>query len=266
MSITSKKSLRSVFTVKEKTYITPHYIRVILNMTDEQADLFSNVKIGSNNKIFLPLPGTNQIIFPDDTDTDTKEKSVKRTYTTRHIDYIKKEIFIDFVAHGDNSPASSWAHHAIAGSNIGLAMKAESRLLFPIVDHYLLVADSTGIPVISAILEQLPEDVQVQAIVEVFGKEDELLLESKAKLSVEWLHNAHPERDSNLAELVRKRDLPIGNRFIFAATEYSTAKDLRIYFKTEQHWQSEEYSITSYWNKGQSEDQSAISRQQERTI
>lgn len=263
MNITNKKILRSIFTVKDKIFITPHYIRVILNMSDDQAELFSNVSIGSNNKIFLPIPGTNQIIFPDDIGADIKEKSIKRTYTTRHIDYLKKEIFIDFIAHGDNGPASSWAHHAIAGSSIGLAMKAESRPLFPIVDSYLLVADSTGIPVISAILEQLPENVQVQAVVEVFDKEDELLLASKANLNIEWVHNAHPELHSNLAEVVRRKILPIGNRFIFAATEYNTAKDLRIYFKTEQQWQPEECAITSYWKKGEPEDQSATRRQQD---
>lgn len=258
MSITKKPAVRSIFTVKEKTFITPHYIRVILNMSDDQVELFRNVNIGSNNKIFLPLPGTNQVIFPDETNTDINKTSVRRTYTTRHIDYLKKEIFIDFIAHGDNGPASCWANQATAGSHIGMAMKVGNRPLFPEVEYYLLVADSTGIPVISAILEQLPADVEVHAIIEVFSKEDELVLTSKANLSLEWIYNTHPERSSNLADIVRKRDLPVRNRFIFAATEYATAKDLKIYFRDELHWQSGEYSITSYWKKGESEDKIII--------
>jgi NADPH-dependent ferric siderophore reductase len=258
MSINRKQAVRSVFTVKEKAFITPHYIRVVLHMSDEQVELFRNVKIGSNNKIFLPLPGTNQVIFPDEIDTDLNKTSVRRTYTTRHIDYLKKEIFIDFIAHGDNGPASHWANQAIAGSNIGMAMKVGNRPLFPNVEYYLLVADSTGIPVISAILEQLPANVEVHAIIEVFNKEDELLLNSKANLSVEWIYNTHPEHSSNLADIVRKRDFPIRNRFLFAATEYATAKDLKIYFRDEQYWQSGEYSITSYWKKGESEDKIII--------
>ena len=55
----------------------------------------ANVKSGSNNKIFIPAEEENVALI--------------RTYTNRKIDLEEKELSIDFVAHGDNGPASAWA-------------------------------------------------------------------------------------------------------------------------------------------------------------
>lgn len=88
--IKETKKIRSVFTVKKKLLITPHFIRVVFHIGENQAELLANVKSGSNNKIFIP----------------TEENStVMRTYTNRKIDLEKHELSIDFVAHGDNGPA-----------------------------------------------------------------------------------------------------------------------------------------------------------------
>ncbi|WP_409416631.1 siderophore-interacting protein [Flavobacterium sp. PS2] len=264
METIKKKGVRSVFTVKEKMFLTPHYIRIVFAMSDQQTELFKNVMIGDHNKIFLPVNGTNDIVFPDEHTTNKESLSPVRTYTTQYINYKEKELFVDFVAHGDNGPASGWAIKAKAGDSLGIAMKESSRTILRDADKYLLIGDSTAIPVIGAMLEQLPEGVEADVILEVFGAEDEMFLSSKANLSIKWVHNPYPEKGSNLAEIVRKRILPTGNRFVFAAAEFSIIKNLRNYFKQEQNWLSSEYSAISYWKKGESEDQSSIQRKEER--
>ncbi|MEO3406737.1 siderophore-interacting protein [Mucilaginibacter sp. CAU 1740] len=240
-----RKAVHSIFNVKEKLFLTPHYIRVKFGMTDEQLELFSNVQIGANNKIF----------FADNT---------RRTYTTRHIDFVEKELWIDFVAHGDNGPASAWANRAQPGGSLGIGMKEGRRPLFPEVDEYILIGDSTALPVISAMLEQLPAGTSAKVVLEVHGKEDELKLSSKARFDLQWVHNTHPEQNSNLVEVVRGMDLPDKKQFVFAAAEYHTVKNLKSYFRDELGWKSENYSIVSYWKRGESEDQSSAQRREER--
>ncbi|PWW17569.1 siderophore-interacting protein [Chryseobacterium sp. AG844] len=133
------KKIRSVFTVKKKLFITPHLIRVIFDIDEKQAELLANVKSGSNNKIFIPTE-ENIILI--------------RTYTNRKIDLEEKELSVDFVAHGDNGPASAWALKAKPGDLLEIGMKESSKPLVPNADFYLLAGDATALPVICAIAEQ----------------------------------------------------------------------------------------------------------------
>jgi NADPH-dependent ferric siderophore reductase len=245
-----KSALSSTFTVKEKDLITPHYIRIIFDMTEEQVALFRNVKIGAHNKLFIPTTGPGS--------------TVARTYTTRHIDYSKKELWVDFVAHGDNGPASFWANRATRGSLLSIGMKESNKPLFPAADEYLFAGDSTALPVIAAMLEQLPEHVSVKVILEVYGKEDEIGLYSKANMSIEWVYNPTPEKESPLAETIRNTILPGSKGFVFVAAEYETVKNLKRYFREELILPPESYSVVSYWKRGSSEDQSSLERQQQR--
>jgi len=259
-----KKGIRSVFNVKDKYFLSPHYIRVVFEMNAEQIDWFADAQAGANNKIFIPPVGSNQIHFPDDALADKENFATRRTYTTRHIDLKNKELWIDFVAHGDNGPASAWANKAKTGDVLGIAMKAGNRPLFPEADEYLFVGDSTALPVIAAMLSQIPAHVKVSAVVEVFGAEDEIVLSCAAALKSVWLHNLHPENGSELAEYVRKMDLPEGKRYVFFAGEAEIAKNLKEYFKGEQQWLPTDFSIVSYWKKGESEDQSDAERSKQR--
>ncbi|MCP1297786.1 siderophore-interacting protein [Chryseobacterium sp. S0630] len=234
------KKIRSVFTVKKKLFITPHLIRVIFDIDEKQAELLANVKPGSNNKIFIPTEENITLI---------------RTYTNRKIDLEEKELSVDFVAHGDNGPASAWALKAKPGDLLEIGMKESSKPLVPNADFYLLAGDATALPVICAIAEQFPSYVRAKIILEVADKEDELILCSAADLSVEWLHNPHPEQGSKLAEAVKSVHFPPGilKEYVYIAAEYSTVHELRTYFKTTLEWDPHGMYICSYWKAGQAE-------------
>lgn len=258
-----KKAIQSVFIVKKKFFLTPHYIRVVFEATEKQLELFKNVVIGAHNRIFIPPSGMNVIYFhPDNDNISTAHKPIKRTYTTRNIDYINKEIVIEFVAHGDNGPASAWAINAKEGDVLGIGMKESSKPIVPKASNYLLVGDHTALPVISTIIEQLTADKYAQVILEVPEKEDEITLPSEAQLEITWIHNAHPEKGSKLYHKVQGIELPESSKncFAFVAAEYSSVKDIRNYLKKEKNWLNENLRAYAYWKAGYSETQSARER------
>lgn len=254
--VTTRK-IRSVFTVKNKKRITPHLIRVVFTMDENQVELLAHVQSGSNNKIFLPAQTADESQEP---------LLITRTYTNRKIDLDNRELTIDFVAHGENSPASAWALRAKTGDLLEIGMKESTRPLVPEADFYLFIGDATALPVISAMVEQLPSFVTAEVLLEVHGKEDETILCSAADVSVKWLHNPHPERGSQLADLVENFEFPTGilKKYVYAAAEYTTVKEIRTYFKTELHWDSHGMHAVSYWKAGQSEDETSKDRQIQR--
>jgi len=245
-----RNAIRSIFRVKEKIFITPHYIRVVFALTDQQVSLLKNISPGRHNKIFIPASGQ----YP----------AVSRTYTTRHLDPLRKELWIDFLAHGDNGPASKWAGQAIIGDMLEIGMKQSDKPLLPHANEYLLAGDSTAIPVISAMLRQLPKNARAKVILEVHGKQHEQELSSEAGLSLQWVYNPHPEKNSDLAAVIGNMVATGFKGFVFVAAEYHTVRDLKAYFRQELALPAEQYSIVSYWTRGLSEQHSAVKRAEQR--
>jgi len=259
---------RSVFQLVKKEFITPHYIRITL---EGDAQLYADCTIGVNNKILIPPKGLKKVhlpafdsekfewIYPEET-----IRPIIRTYTHRGIDLEKNQMIVDFVHHGDNGPASSWALHAKEGDELGLAMKIGSAPLYPEAHWYFLIGDATALPVLSAIMESLPAHAKGIALLEVASREDEQALKAPEGFSIQWLHNSHPEQGSFLADEAQKIEIPEGSKFAYVAAEFSSVKKLRSYFRKELLWTKDELYAYSYWKSGVAEDQSSSERQGEK--
>lgn len=262
--------LNAILTVKEKLFITPHYIRIVL--TGPEVAQFAVTTVGVNNKIFLPPTPNGEIAFPKFENATwvlprPDQKPIVRTYTHRGIDMQRQEMWVDFVNHGDSGPASAWANHAQPGDRLGVAMKGHPIQLYPEADWYLLVGDATAIPVLSAILESLPEGTKGEAFIEVQEKADEQAIETQSDMDIHWLHNPHPGIDSPLEAAVRALSLPEGiheRRFAYVAAEFSSVQAIRQFLRKEQFWDREELYAFSYWKYGKSEDSSVAERREEK--
>lgn len=249
--------------VTRKEYITPHFIRVYLH--SEEVLQFKNTTIGDNNKIAIPPEGLNEIYFPTWENHEWVHPSQElapsiRTYTHRGINWETNELYIDFVDHGDGGPASKWAREAEEGSKLGIMMRTEGKELYPEVDWYFLIGDGTAIPVLSAILETLPETAKGICVIEVHGKDDEQQLETKAEIEFIWVHNSDSHLGNNLAETVKNIVIPEVSKFGYLACELSTVKEIRSYLRKEIGWKQSELYAYSYWKAGVAQDQSQAER------
>jgi len=261
------KPLQAELRVARKAYLTPHFIRMWLS-GDNVRD-FAEATVGANNKILIPPEGVSKIHFPTLTETGiipppADVRPLIRTYTHRGIDLKNNELWIDFVAHGDEGPASKWAIGAKPGDVLGVMMKAGKKPLYTKAENYLLVGDATAIPVLSAILEDLTPREKGCCVIEVHGKPDEQILQTKADFRFIWLHNAHPQRGSLLAETVRQQTLPETSRSGYVAAEFASVRAIRKYLREEKGWKQEELYAFSYWKAGVSEDRSQAERQREK--
>ncbi|AWG22870.1 hypothetical protein FFWV33_15715 [Flavobacterium faecale] len=245
-----------IYTVKKQELITPHYLRITFHIPESLVEQLKSVKEGSNNKLFIPSQGTHNIHLPNEEKSSSVEESIEqvRTYTNRKIDLFNRELKIDFVLHEDYGPASSWASKAKPGDKLKVAMKQGIKPLVPKYDRYILIGDYTALPVISCILEQLPDGVKAEVLLEVYGAKDEIPLLSKTETQIRWLHNPHPEKGSYLASISKTllRDKKENETYIYIAAEYETVNKLRDYLKNRLMWDSVNYAAVSYWTTTES--------------
>lgn len=263
------KLIQAQLTVNRKEYITPHYVR--LYFTGEKISLFGNTTVGVDNKILIPPKGVAEIHFPE-FDCENEQwklipeevRPVIRTFTHRGIDLERKEIWIDFVIHGTDGPASAWAIDAAKGDLLGVMMEDGKRELYPQAENYLLAGDSTGLPVLSAILEDLPKTAKGYCVMEVPTARDEQYLRTRADIHFRWLHNLRPQTESDLAKTFKTLPLPGSSRFAYVAAEFNTVKKISHFLRAEKDWQSDELYAYSFWKSGMAEEQSVDERQREK--
>lgn len=260
-----------VFYLKDRTYMTPNYIRITLE-NDFVSD-YKNATIGVNNKIFIAPEGTDKVYLPELDPEKMEWKPMataltphRRTYTHRGIDLEKNEIYIDFVAHGDGGPASAWAIHAPIGAELGVVMRKEPHELYKQAAWYLLVGDATAIPVLGAILEDLPAAARGFAVIEVETEADIQDIKTLSQVEIKWLINPTPGQNSQLAVEAEKlvRDLQEESKFAYIASEFSSVKQIRSLLRKELKWTSEQLHAYSYWKYGKSETSSESDRRAER--
>jgi len=225
--------IRGNFKVKHKTYLTPHYIRVVF--TGKDIIKFSQVTVGVNNKIFI---------------NDKKQEIIRRTYTLRALDLEAEEMTVDFVAHGEEGPASAWAIHAAPGDFVEIGMKDKQDPLYPVADWYLLAGDHTALPVISVILNTLPTNAEGIAMIQVNSADDMLAIETASKVKINWIFGDSLQFPSLLQHGVRGVALPEAQtKYVFIAAEAAVVKELREHFKNKELTR-EEFSAFSYWKRG----------------
>lgn len=199
--------------------LSPTFLRITL--TGPELAEFVDNGADQRIKVLIPLPGCGLDHLPFGADDwfgawqalpDT-HRNPMRTYTVREVRFGTgdPEVDVDFALHPGAAvvgPATGWATAARVGEQVVIvgprrpsqAGRAWRPALPP--SRVLLAADETAVPAISRILEELPEDVVGDALLEVPSAEDELLLPAPVGVRVSWLARGPRAHGSLLVDAV----------------------------------------------------------------
>ncbi|MFE3556346.1 siderophore-interacting protein [Streptomyces sp. NPDC059193] len=226
--------------------------------------------------LFLPPPGQEHTVLPS-TDQDTwfaawrgmpdEDRPVMRSYTVREqrrtaggVD----EVDIDFVLHGDASPASHWAGRAVTGRRIlaiGPAVAENKSVRFQPpagADAVWMYADETALPAAAAVLDRLPAGTRVRAWFEVPHEDDRLALSTLAEADITWIVRAGDGRERTeqvLNALRAAGPLAAEAPYVWLAGEAGTVRATRRHFVQERSVDRRSVRFTGYWRLGASEEQ-----------
>jgi NADPH-dependent ferric siderophore reductase len=218
---------------------------------------------GTHFKVFISPNKATQAVLPDMSAgrpfwPDEKTKPYIRTYTVRSIDRITGILDVEFVLHGDNGPASTWAGKAAIGDHLGIGIKRSGKIHDP-ADWYLFAGDETAIPAIAAILETLPAETTGLALLEVKSKADTFSIKTESAVDIRWLirNEMPPEQSELLLHAVKNLVLPnpaLKSRYALIAGEDNMVRAMRKYAGEQLGLNREELHATVYWKAGLTED------------
>jgi NADPH-dependent ferric siderophore reductase len=252
-----KKPSPCILTVKNAFYLTPHMIRVVFT----SPDLASRPEgcEGANCKVFLPDVGQSpETLLAQIADGP---RPTVRTYTVRNFRKDVLELDIDFVAHGDEGPASAFAMAAKPGDFIGLRGPSDVKIKDYYADWYLLAADMSALPVASATLEAMPRNAKGLAIFEIQSAEDAQDIDAPPGVEIRWLIQSDPHVASRAQEaMIRATDMPEGVIQTCIAGESGVIKELRAYLRNETTIPMKDIYISGYWKIGLIEDEHQIQK------
>lgn len=258
--LNSKKPIPRIITVKDAIRLTPNMIRVVFHGS-ELAGIYEGCA-GANCKIMMPEIGQSREAFA--AQFDTGPAPVRRTYTVRSYRADLREMVIDFVAHGDEGPASAWAERAKPGSFLGFAGPSEVKIKEFYADWYLIAADMSALPVAAAALEAMPRDAKGVALFEVETAEDAQKIDMPEGIDVHWLVQGDPHVASTAQlDFIRAMDWPTGVVQTCVAGESNVIKAIRGYFTLERKLPRADVYISGYWKIGLIEDQHQIEKRKD---
>ncbi|MEV7522135.1 siderophore-interacting protein [Streptomyces sp. NPDC091371] len=251
------------------------FLRVTFGVTSPAG--FRSGGFDQSLSLFLPPDGREHTVLPS-TDEDTwfgawrgmpdEERPVMRSYTVREQRRTPEgadEVDIDFVLHGDASPASRWAGRAATGRRIlaiGPAVAENKSVRFQppaTADAIWMYADETALPAAAAILERLPSGTAVRAWFEVPHEDDRLALSTPARADITWIVRGAaigPERTERVLSALRSAEPGAAEApYVWLAGEAGTVRATRRHFVQERSVDRRSVRFTGYWRLGASEEQ-----------
>ena len=184
--------------------LSPTFLRI--TFTGGDLDQLGHDGPDQRIKVYLPRPGHGLPEFPT-TDwhaayraADPATRGALRTYTIRAVRPEQREVDIDFVLHGDTSPASAFAVHAQIGQEVALV--GPNRQFGGDCQGYewkppagvrttIIAGDETAVPAICGILDSLRSrpalPTRTHVLLEVPDAADALHLPALPGVEITWL-------------------------------------------------------------------------------
>jgi NADPH-dependent ferric siderophore reductase len=198
------------------------------------------------------------------------QRPIMRTYTIAAQRPQLNEIDVDFMLHdtaengADEGIAAPWARRAQVGDDILIAGPGPANLINTDAEYFLLAGDMTALPALTVNLQSLPANVQGTAFIEVLSEADKQALAKPQGVDIHWVVNPHPgAEDSPLFKAIENTILPNASLAVWVACEFKTMRKIRQYLKKEQNIAKDHQYISSYWKKGNTEDQHKVLKRED---
>ncbi|HZT65306.1 MAG TPA: siderophore-interacting protein [Acidimicrobiales bacterium] len=197
--------------------LSPRMVRVTLGGEGLQG--FPTPQPAASVRVLLPEAGEHDPELPTWTGNEFRRADGRRptirTFTPRRLDGAALLLDVDVVVHGEEGAASRWARSAEAGSAVALSGPGRGYQIDPEARAFVLIGDETALPAIGQLLEAIPPDRSVRAVVELASPEARL--------------DAPPYRGSDVDWMVRPDHDPPGDRLFEAAAATEVAPDTRLW-------------------------------------
>ena len=228
----------------------------------------------------LTLEGDALASFPTDSEgahikllfeQSALHKPAMRTYTVAQQRSAQNEIDIDFMLHDNKNGkvhaiAAPWSLAAKPGDTISLFGPGLASYLNLDADYFLLAADMTALPALTVSLKTLPDNAKGKVFIELLSEADKQTLLHPENVEILWVINNDPGSDASpLYHAIEQADWPEGRVAGWVACEFKTMKKIRIYLKGERDLTSSHLYISSYWKRGDTEEQHKITKQADLT-
>ena len=244
-----------VLTVKSALFLTPNMRRLTLG-----GDALANFPTDSEGAHI-------KLLF----EQKALDKPAMRTYTVAQQRSAQSEIDIDFMLHNskdvtEHALAAPWSLAAKPGDTISIFGPGLASYINLDADHFLLAADMTALPALTVSLKTLPNNAKGKVFIEVLSEEDKQTLPHPESVEIVWVINDDPGSDASpLYRAIEQADWPEGRVAGWVACEFKTMKKIRSYLKGERDLEKSHIYISSYWKRGDTEEQHKIAKQADST-
>jgi NADPH-dependent ferric siderophore reductase len=234
--------------------VVPSIARVTL--AGPELDGFAAPGPADHVKVFLPDPGTGELVVPSITPDGIRPPAmgepISRDYTPlafRPAGTGPAELDVDFVLHGDTGPASAWAERARPGDELAIAGPRGSLLAPDGIDRIVLVVDATALPAASRWLSALA-GVRADVVFDGDGETAERYLAATLAGAPAAVFSLAAPGRGGLERALRELG-PVGERaFLFLAGEATALVPLRRHLRRELGLPAEQVSVSGYWKEG----------------
>lgn len=230
--------------------LTPRMVRVTLAgpelagfpVPEPAASVRLLIPSSGRSRLVIPEWNGNEFLLPDG------QRPIIRTFTPRRYRPDELELDLDIVLHKGGA-TSTWAASASHGAPAAISGPGRGYDLDPAASAFLLVGDETAIPAIAQLLEALPEDKSIRAIIEIARPDSRLALPDHPQATVEWLNMPAGEAPGNsLIATVEEAELAEGTKF-WVAGEAAAMHKIRQHLFKERGLPRSNATVRGYWKK-----------------
>lgn len=226
---------KRVLTVKKVENLNSKIKRI--TFFGEELGDFISMSPDDHIKVFMKDPQTGE--------------EVMRDYTPRRFNQGTKELDLEFFLNG-KGVAAKWAAMAKEGDTLIIGGPRGSRIVPYDFDWYLMIGDETSIPSFARRLEELPEGIKAEVILEVGSAQEVIALKEHPGVNVKWIFRDNERAGESVRFIKAIKDLSFlrGDYFTWISAEKHTTFEIQNYLLENKNAHKEWMKCTGYWNKG----------------